>query len=165
MIGPGRADLKKVSGSDSTLDALDAVLGALPEPVVIGHDGYRRLVASPGGIFVLDTSDGEVSAVADRAAVAARITREQLAEHLSWVPFVDWFVIAPAGTPAAHSVLPVDLVETTVLEGHVVDDDVLAQVTKLVMGESLGPQWAPGLSLPDDDAATVAEEPLDASTQ
>lgn len=145
MIGRPQADSVVVNDPLPTSALLDEILAALPDPANVAHRGGQRLVTSPGGVFVLDPGPGDVIETAQRAALAANRTRELLATHLSWVPFVDWFVVSAELGPDEHDVLPLDLVTATVLEGHAVGDEVAASICNLVVRGLLTPDWHAGL--------------------
>jgi hypothetical protein len=156
MTRPPSADLHNVNESRPTWDLLDEILVALPGAVVLAHRGLQRLVVSAGGVFVLDPGPEGLGPVAERAAAAAQATRTLLAEHLSWVPFVDWFVVSAADSVLdAHDVVPLDLVPATVLEGHTIDTALLADIRRLLFDGRLAPQWHDGLPLVGSDLGDV----------
>ncbi len=135
-----------VGESRPTSDLLDEVLAALPATVVVAHCDAYRLVVSHAGVFVLDPGSGATGPTAERAAVAAQATRELLADHLTWVPFVDWFMVSAADSvPAEHDVVPLDLVPATVLEGHSVGDELMATIRDLLSTGTLAPAWYDGV--------------------
>ena len=132
-------------------DRLDDVLAALPAEVATGHQSHHRLVVSTGGVFVLDPGVPGVNTTPITAEGLATITRDRLAERLRWVPFVDWFVITE--TEATHSQLPVDLIASTVLDGHSVDAATVRRISALLDFGELSPPWDSGLPdrlVPDD---------------
>lgn len=139
---------------------LDEILDGLPDEIGVGHSGGQRLVVSTAGVFVLDPEPDGTEAAAGAAPGLAVVTRESLAEKLSWVPFVDWFIVTDEGAGASH--LPADLVELTVLEGHCVDDAISRRITTLLGFGALDPPWYPGLPDPTHDrgSSVTGTQPL-----
>ena len=127
-------------------DRLDQVLGSLPAHVGTASHGRQRLVVSPGGVFVLDPMGSGVETTPVEASALASTTRDRLAEKLRWVPFVDWFVVTHQETTGSQ--IPVDLVATTILEGHSVDDQTVRRICVLLQFGELSPPWQPGLPDP-----------------
>lgn len=147
MVRPPPADLDKVTHSRSTATRLDEMLSALSADIVVGRRGSThrenlRLVASAGGVFVLDPDPIDIDADDTTGRVADR-TREQLAEHLSWVPFVDWMVVVDEWTD--QGAVPLDMVSATLLQGHALPRDVIASISGLLVRGSLAPEWEHGL--------------------
>lgn len=122
---------------------LEDILFALPDDVGTGHHGQQRLVVSTGGVFVLDPMVPDRGSTPGKAERLATLTRDRLAERLRWVPFVDWFVVTE-GEPIT-SQIPADLVESTVLEGHSVDEATVRRIRALLELGELTPPWRPGL--------------------
>jgi len=129
--------------SPSIQDRLDDILFALPADVGTGHHGQQRLVVSTGGVFVLDPAIPDLTSSAGQAERLATLTRERLADRLRWVPFVDWFVVTE--DEPTTSQIPADLVESTVLEGHSVDEATVRRIQALLELGELTPPWNPGL--------------------
>ncbi|RMH74750.1 MAG: hypothetical protein D6683_12365 [Actinomyces sp.] len=139
---------------------LDEYLGGLTrllaEPFVMAHRvaPASRLVATTAGVFVL-------SPHADQVREAAVATRLGLADHLSWVPFVDGLVVVDgdgdhpglAGLGdrrerhqrSTPPLVPVDLVPRVLTEGHAVDATTLRRIDRVLRTGALRPAWSPGL--------------------
>lgn len=131
-----------------TADRVARVLAALPAGRIVAGTGSGWLVMGPSGAFVVlpDPSGTSGAAAAGRrAAVLAETTRAALAEHLSWVPFVDAVVATERDGscgPEATAV-PVDLLPEVLVAGPaVIDGPTLARVGELVAGGLL-PPWRP----------------------
>lgn len=147
MVRPATADLDKVTHSRPTSTRLDEMLSDLSAGIVVAHRGSTqraglRLVASAGGVFVLDPDTIEVDAADTTGRIADR-TRGQLAEHLSWVPFVDWMVVVDEWSD--QGAVPLDMVAATLLQGHALPPDVIASIGGLLARGSLAPEWIDGL--------------------
>lgn len=124
-----------------TSNHIDDVLGALPASTLIATSESARLVMARTGIFVIMPATIDVVACADRAHWLATETRDILATHLSWIPFVDAVVVC-AGTPDANSqaatVVPLDLLSDLLCEGvKVIDPALLRKIRALLDGENL----------------------------
>ena len=146
--------LVTVRDDTTPVTRLDEVLVELVEPVVVAHGSTQRLVVSLAGVFVLDPAPLDTAAVSDRAATAARRTRALLAQHLRWVPFVDWFAVAEPGSNIdVDGVVPLDLVTVTVSQGHTVDGETFDRIGQLLIHNRLVPDWHLGLP-------TTPERPL-----
>jgi hypothetical protein len=125
--------------------ALDAALSQLARQVTLAHSGSNRLMIGPGGMFVLrpiEANDNAAIAISD-IEVLANDTRERFAEHLAWVPFVDWFVVGE--TRDGCTVLPPDLVAATALERDTIEPDVVADLTQILDRGDLSPMWFKGV--------------------
>lgn len=152
MVRPRTADLNKVTHSRPTSARLDEMLSGLSPDIVVAHRGSThreslRLVASAGGVFVLDPDTIEIDADDTTGRVADR-TREQLAQHLSWVPFVDWMVVVDEWSE--RGAVPLDMVAATLLEGHALPPAVIASIGDLLAAGSLAPEWISGLPITTD---------------
>lgn len=116
-------------------DRVDRVLARLRAGAVVAVAGEARLVASDAGAFVLLPADAEPTRAGEQAARLAEATRHALADHLSWVPFVDAVVVVRPGEDAGGSVtaVPVDLLATVLVEGpRQIADPTLARIAALV---------------------------------
>jgi hypothetical protein len=139
-----RADRNDViARSPDIHDRLEEILFALPVGVGTAYHGRQRLVVSTGGVFVLDPTVSAPGSIPGKAAQLAVVTREKLAERLRWVPFIDWFVVTEDEPSTSH--IPADLVESTVLEGHCVDEATVRRIRALLEFGELTPPWHPGL--------------------
>lgn len=125
--------------------ALDSALSQLARRVTLAHSGKNRLMIGPGGIFVLrpiESGDNANQAILDLEHLATE-TRERLAQHLAWVPFVDWFVVGESRPDC--TVLPPDLVPATALERQAIEADVVEDLTQILDRGELSPMWFKGV--------------------
>ncbi len=155
----------------SALPLLDRILDDLPPAFCVACQGVLRLAVGPSGVFVLSSDqaravdDGEpldADLVAFMLAKAAGDTRNLLADHLGWGPFVDsLFVVEQqlGRTPAAVTTVPLDLVRSTLVEGRpAVSERQLAAVRQLLREDRFG-SWAfclPGDTIDLSDSARNA---------
>ncbi|CAN5587426.1 hypothetical protein BH20ACT2_BH20ACT2_12230 [soil metagenome] len=124
---------------------VDAVLDELPPGYVVAGLSHHRLVAGPTGAFVVAPAGDADDHRADEAAALhhlAAATREALADHLSWVPFVDPLLVLAPGSEAVvapgAAAMPLDLLRHVLVAHHgVVDDDTLHRLTDLVVCQRL----------------------------
>lgn len=126
--------------------ALDAALSRIARQVTLAHSGINRLVVGTGGVFVLrpiEPGDDSTDAVSDVERLAAA-TRERIAGHLAWVPFVDWLVVGHEPRPDC-TVLQPDLVAATTLERDMIAEPVLSELRRLVDDGDLSPMWFKGV--------------------
>ncbi|MEO0494841.1 MAG: hypothetical protein AAF081_15640 [Actinomycetota bacterium] len=126
--------------------ALDAVLSSLARDVTLAHSGENRLVVGRGGMFVfrpLEDDDDGVVALAEVERLAI-LTRDRIAGHLAWVPFIDWFVVGD-DTRTDCTVLAPDLVGSTALERETIGASVLEDLRQLVDRGELMPMWFKGV--------------------
>lgn len=130
----------------SIQDRVDRVLAGLPAAVVTAHTRDQRLAVSNAGVFVLDTATPDAVITPGLAEQLASTTRSRLAERLRWVPFVDWFVVTDERPTSSQ--LPIDLLESTLLEGHSVDASTIRRIHALLELGELTPPWSPGLPDP-----------------
>lgn len=128
-----------------SLPVLDRVLDDLPARFCVACHSILRLAIGPSGVFVLSSDTaGEIERVASDLRRAAADTRDQLAQHLSWVPFVDALLLVRRDGVAPPSVtgVPLDLLPVTLVEGRtVVTDRQLDAVRQLLRQDLLAP-WA-----------------------
>lgn len=125
--------------------ALDAALSQLARGVTLAHSGKNRLMVGPGGVFVLrplETDENAAEAIAEVEKLASA-TRERIAGHLAWVPFVDWFVVGDSR--ADCTVLPPDLLPATALERDAIELDTVAEIGQLIDEGYLSPMWFKGV--------------------
>jgi len=128
--------------------ALDEILSRLPKTVGVGHRGRDRLLISTGGVFVLrpiEQSDSITEARED-AQELAEVTRDRLADHVTWVPFVDRFLVADDPN-AGLGVLPTGFIASTTLEGHAVEPQTAIDLCRLLELGHLAPLWHHGLPM------------------
>ncbi len=157
---PAVADSRKVSSpSASIARALDDVLSRLPERVAVAHRGVDRLIIGPGGAFVLHPLDDHEhpQIAAEHAQRLADATRDRFAQHLTWVPFVDWFIVGES-LQDEIAVLPSSLVATTVLEGHSIPRSVAEIIRRHISLGQLAPLWHHGLPFNGEDLADVMSQ-------
>ncbi len=132
-----------------TLNSIDEALASLPGNFAVASHDRARLVAGPAGVFVLlgVTSSSTQHEAAFTVSHLAADIRSGLADHLSWVPFVDTLLVSMGmGTArAAEAVVPIDLLHDTICEGRrVVDDRALGVIRDLLRRGLLG-TWRVGL--------------------
>lgn len=133
-----------------SLHSVDRVLSSLPSAFSVASSGEARFVLGPPGAFVLLAAGEGEDRGADRAALLAATTRTALAEHLSWVPFIDAVIVTAGRHRAAPSAtaVPLDMLAELLTEGpSVIEAAVLSSVTELIADERLS-TWRPGLGLP-----------------
>lgn len=123
------------------LEGIDRILASLAEPRAIAAHEEARLVVGPTGAFVVLPGEDNLCGSAQRAHDLARETRDALAEHLSWVPFVDAVVVCDRCRSRDHTaatVVPFDLLPDMLREGtQVIDETLLAEVRELLRNQSL----------------------------
>ncbi len=83
-----------------SVEHIDGLLADLSPMYTIASQGSARFVAGPTGVFVLVYGGDDLGRAAELAARLAPTTRATLADHLSWVPFVDAVVVTGDGRPA-----------------------------------------------------------------
>jgi len=133
-------------------DPIDRLLAELSPLYTTASQGAARFVAGPSGVFVLVSGGDDLGQAAERAARLAAVTRAALADHLSWVPFVDAVVVTAAGARnkapsppnddvAAHATaVPLDLLGEVLVEGRrVIDDAAFRTINQLLRDEALSP--------------------------
>ena len=81
------------------LDGIDHILAELPSSWLVGWLDQCRLVIGPSGAFVLIPAQVDLAGAADRAQDLALQTRTVLAQHISWIPFIDAAVVTAADRP------------------------------------------------------------------
>jgi hypothetical protein len=130
---------------------IDEALASLPGEFAVGSLDEARLVAGPAGAFVLTGFPGTDATPEAAGATINRLAadiRASLADHLSWVPFVDTLVVTvgkPPATTGSVAVVPVDLLHDTMVEGRaVVDERALRVIRDLLRRGQLG-GWRVGL--------------------
>ncbi len=154
---PHEADRICVSSpSAPSARALDQALSRLPTGVGIAHRGWDRLITGTGGAFVLHPLEPHETPrlAVEHAHRLAEATRHRIAQHLAWVPFVDWFVVDDEPDHVIP-VLPSTMVETTVLEGHAISESVVDELHRHIAMGRLTPLWHDGLPVTDNDMAEV----------
>ena len=137
------ADVVLVSQTSiRSIEALDHALEALGADHELGAAGSLRLVIGPGGVFVVGLAAGNPE-VGHEVAVASRSTRDTLADHLSYPPFVDAVVIDDDNVVSHDeaNIVPSDLLEAA-FGGHCLGEDVVALLTKQLQRGALEP-WSP----------------------
>lgn len=130
---------------------VDTVLAALPASCSIGSSGEARLVVGPTGAFVLVPGGSDPLQSADRADRLAATTRTVLADHVSWVPFIDAIVVTGGRPPgaAAATPIPIDMLADVLVSGpEMIEADVLATVAALLDRSELA-SWRTGLRIDD----------------
>jgi len=147
------------SPSASSAHALDETLARLPGGVGLAHRGGDRFVTGPGGAFVLHPLEPHeaLGDAVDHAHLLAQTTRDRIARHLNWVPFVDWFVVDD-GDNYRIPVLPTSMVAAIVLKGHVIPPNVADELHHHIAAGGLAPLWLVGLPLVSNDLVEVATQ-------
>jgi hypothetical protein len=153
-------------------DHLDGLLDELAPIYTIASQGSARFVAGPSGVFVLVSAGDEPARAAEIAARLAAATRTALADHLSWVPFVDAVVVTdelghrrkantetlPDGTPA--TAVPLDMLGEVLVEGRpMIGDTALVVLNRLIRTGRLSP-WRAGFAR-DADKIDLCEPTAD----
>ena len=139
---PRRADEAGVSTTGfGSVDEVDRLLSRLDGRYQLATAEDLRMVIGPGGVFVVGMpgDDGDTSRVAE----ASRRTRETIAQHLTYVPFVDAVVVDVTGTIPHDevSVVPPDLL-TTVFGGHSLSPEMVDLLVDHLYRDLLIP-WIP----------------------
>lgn len=128
---------------------IDEALASLPGEFAVASNGEARLVAGPSGAFVMVGFDG-LNSPTDSSFLASQLaadTRAALADHLSWVPFIDTLLVSlhPDQGRSFSCAVPLDMVQSTVCEGRtVVDERALGVIRDLLRRGMLG-GWLVGL--------------------
>lgn len=142
--------------SRTPLPGIDEVLASLPAEFVVASQHDTRLAVGPPGAFVLASvptpiDDDELDQLIVRAEAATAATRVILADHLSWVPFIDTLLVVAGDPPRRpHATFAaVDLLADMIVEGRpVVSPHAVGVVRDLLRRDALGP-WMVGV-VPDD---------------
>lgn len=123
---------------------LDAVLAKLPASFAIGARRSARFVAGPSGAFVVLPASDDLDADAGRLLEITSATRASLADHLSWAPFLDSLLVTPdqIAQPAAATVVPLDLLDEVLRDGHQgIDEDIMDLIFVVLAERRLAPGW------------------------
>ena len=72
------------------------------------------------------------------------MTRDRIAQHVAWVPFIDWFVVSDE-TRTDCTVLPSDLIAMTAFERNALDAATVAELGALIDEGLLTPLWHRGI--------------------
>ena len=72
------------------------------------------------------------------------MTRDRIAQHVAWVPFIDWFVVSDE-TRTDCTVLPSDLIAMTAFERNALDAETVAELGALIDEGLLTPLWHRGI--------------------
>jgi hypothetical protein len=139
------------------VEHIDGLLAELSPMYTIASQGAARFIAGPSGVFVLVIGGDDVDRAAERAGRLAAATRAALADHLSWVPFVDAVVVTAPDDHRLHDVaqgvtgvapataVPLDMLAEVLVEGRaVIEFAALGLIDELLHGEALAP-WRVGL--------------------
>jgi len=125
----------------TTLDELDAVLGALPASHIVAHRSGARLVVATIGCFVLVAVGDDLAASVRRSNALAHSTRCAIADHLPWVPFLDALAVGPRtddGNGRVDSFVPLDLLKHLLTKGpDVVERAAVSCVRNLLATDRL----------------------------
>lgn len=124
-----------------TIADLDAVLTRLPSNFSVGRLDDARLVVGPTGCTVL-IAQATGPAPEHTCSELAQQTRLSLADHLSWVPFVDSLVVTAEGNIGSIVSVELDLLIDLLTDGPTILDDATAQrLAELVAERRLRPSW------------------------
>lgn len=119
-----------------TSSHIDDVLGSLPETTMVAESGTARLVMATTGIFVVMPATPDILGSTDQAHWLAAETRDVLATHLAWIPFVDAVVVCgdtPINDALSATVVPIDLLSDLLCEGlHIVSTSILHKIRLLI---------------------------------
>ena len=131
--------------------SLDGLLDALPDGWAVGHRQTARLVVGPTGAFVLVPSGGDLTSAAEQAHGLALRTRDAMARHLSWVPFVDAAVVTSKNEHAevAAILVPPDLLGELLIQGPPVIDRPAITVMKRLLVSGCLDGWVTGTTSVD----------------
>ena len=137
--------------ADPLVTDLDRVLRELPGDFAVASQAASRLIVGRPGAFVLatlpDAARSPIEPLAARITRLAASTRVVLADHLSWVPFIDAVVVTGHGpAPGAPvTMAPLDLVAELVTEGpDTISAEALGAVRALLRENRLG-VWRAGI--------------------
>jgi hypothetical protein len=156
-----------------TVEQIDGLLAELSPMYTIASQGSARFIAGPTGLFVVVFGGDDIGRATELAARLAPTTRATLADHLSWVPFVDAVVVTPPNgrhAPAGHDLsattgataVPIDMLGEVLVEGRaVIEFAVLGLIDDLLRENTLGP-WKVGLA-PAADKIDLCEPAADTS--
>jgi hypothetical protein len=143
-----------------SVEHVDSLLAELSPMYTIASQGAARLVAGPTGVFVLVFGGDDVGRATELAARLAPATRAALADHLSWVPFVDAVVVTrekgrrskdhDVRATVGATAVPIDMLGEVLVEGRaVIEFAVLGVIDDLLREDALGP-WKVGLGTGTD---------------
>ena len=112
----------------------------------IAHSGQFRLMIGTGGVFVLRPLEPKENAAAaiDQVEQLASLTRDRIAQHMAWVPFVDWFVVSDEPRSDC-TVLPGDLIGVTAFERDSLQPETVTELGELIDDGRLTPLWHKGI--------------------
>lgn len=145
----------------SSARVLDSALSQLAAGAKIAHSGRFRLMVGTGGVFVLRPLEQKENAAEaiDEVEHLASLTRDRIAQHMAWVPFVDWFVVSDEPRIDC-TVLPSDLIGVTAFERDSLQAETVTELGELIDGGNLSPLWHKGIPAawerPADPMATDA---------
>ena len=117
-----------------------------------------------GGVFVLRPLEKKENAAEaiDEAERLASATRGRIAQHMAWVPFVDWFVVSDEPRTDC-TVLPGDLIGVTAFERDSLQPETVTELGNLIDEGRLSPLWHKGIPaawerIPDPMATDVQSD-------
>ena len=99
-----------------------------------------------GGVFVLRPLEPDENAAEaiDQVEQLASMTRDRIAQHMAWVPFVDWFVVSDEPRSDC-TVLPGDLIGVTAFERDSLEPETVVELGELIDDGRLTPLWHKGI--------------------
>lgn len=150
MIWLECADIRCVSQTSiRSIEEMDRELRTLGSAHALAAAGNLRLVIGPGGVFVVGLATGNAG-IGHEVAVASRSTRDVLADHLPYAPFVEAVVIDDDEIVSHDeaNIVPSDLL-VAAFGGHCLAPEMIALLVKQLRSGALSP-WHP---LDADDLA------------
>jgi hypothetical protein len=127
--------------------AIDEVLADLPSLCTVASAGEARLVFGPSGAFVLLDGSDDPADSADRAGRLAASTRGALAEHVSWVPFIDAVIVTPRARNGGDATpVPLDLLREVLVEGPPVIEPMALDTFRELLAHGRLASWRAGLN-------------------
>lgn len=161
---PPPGDPAPVAGA---LPALDRLLDDLPGEYCVACHDVLRLAIGPTGVFVLslESARPDLDGIVTQLLATAARTRDALADHLSFVPFVDALLVLDRHDSSHLPVtgVPLDLLRATLVEGRrAVPDRQLDAARQLLRDDRLRP-WA--FCLPGDTTIDLSDSVRHASSR
>lgn len=126
---------------DVTASDLDDALAGLPPGFAVGTLDQARLVIGPTGCTVLMAQSSGTTPELESSDLA-QTTRLNLADHLSWVPFVDALVVTSENNTGSIVSVELDLLVPLLVDGPtMLDEETITCLTALLAERRLKPAW------------------------